>query len=296
MSQKSWLYLVSVMLAAIMVMGATFALPAPDSSQWLPLIVLTLLAATCQFWETQAPGNQSYYPHLIFFAAGLFLLSPAFFVLLIIIPHLTEWALKRFQRQPSLRQWYIHPFNIATHIIAGSLAQLLLALTAARYATTFPGAMLLAGLALLIYVISNDLLIGQALVLARRISWQESGILAFENIATDLVMLLLGYIMYLMWQLNGWLVLPALTPLLLISRALKVPALEKKAQTDAKTGLLNATYWRQRFNEELTWAKHFHHALSIIMVDLDGLRNINNQYGHLAGDTVLIGIAQILKV
>ena len=35
--------------------------------------------------------------------------------------------------------------------------------------------------------------------------------------------------------------------------------------------------------------------LTVVMGDLDLLRNINNTYGHVAGDQILIGIANILK-
>ena len=42
-------------------------------------------------------------------------------------------------------------------------------------------------------------------------------------------------------------------------------------------------------------ANRFNRPLTVVMGDLDLLRNINNVYGHLAGDQVLIKVAQILK-
>ncbi len=51
----------------------------------------------------------------------------------------------------------------------------------------------------------------------------------------------------------------------------------------------------QHLENELKRANRFDRPLTIIMADLDLLRNINNTYGHLAGDEVLIGIANILK-
>ena len=41
--------------------------------------------------------------------------------------------------------------------------------------------------------------------------------------------------------------------------------------------------------------KRFNRPLALIMADLDLLRNINNTYGHLAGDTVLAGIARLIQ-
>ena len=44
---------------------------------------------------------------------------------------------------------------------------------------------------------------------------------------------------------------------------------------------------------ERAW--RFNRPLSVIMADLDLLRNVNNTYGHLAGDVVLTGIGQLIR-
>ena len=46
---------------------------------------------------------------------------------------------------------------------------------------------------------------------------------------------------------------------------------------------------------ELERTKRFERSLAVIMADLDLLRNINNAYGHLAGDVVLKGVADVLR-
>jgi diguanylate cyclase (GGDEF)-like protein len=108
-------------------------------------------------------------------------------------------------------------------------------------------------------------------------------------------MFTMGYIIAVLFKKNPWLILPALAPLYLIYRALAIPQLKQKANTDPKTGLWNAEYFREALEMELRRAKRFRHPLTVAMADLDLLRNINNAYGHLGGDAVLIGIAQILK-
>ena len=47
--------------------------------------------------------------------------------------------------------------------------------------------------------------------------------------------------------------------------------------------------------EELGRAQRFQRPMSLIMADLDLLRDINNTYGHLAGDAVLRGIAEVFR-
>jgi len=74
-----------------------------------------------------------------------------------------------------------------------------------------------------------------------------------------------------------------------------VPRLEREARTDAKTGLWNTRHFNELFAAELERARRFNRPLSVIMADLDLLRNINNTYGHLAGDVVLTGVGQIIR-
>ena len=71
--------------------------------------------------------------------------------------------------------------------------------------------------------------------------------------------------------------------------------MERKTEIDSKTGLFNHEYFKKQLNNELTRANRFDRPLSIILADLDLLRNINNTYGHLAGDEVLIGMAKTMK-
>jgi predicted signal transduction protein with EAL and GGDEF domain len=97
-----------------------------------------------------------------------------------------------------------------------------------------------------------------------------------------------------LWTVNAWLILPALSPLLLIYRALTVPQLKKEAQTDGKTGLWNVHHWTRLLTEELEKAGRTGRPVALLMADLDLLRNINNTYGHQAGDAVLVGVGQTI--
>src|SRR5207244_9137843 len=86
-----------------------------------------------------------------------------------------------------------------------------------------------------------------------------------------------------------------LAPLVLIHRSLAVPQLQAEARVDPKTGLFNARYFAAALADELGRAQRFERPLSLIMADLDLLRDINNSYGHLAGDAVLKGISEVFR-
>jgi diguanylate cyclase (GGDEF)-like protein len=273
-------------------------LPCPLQTplQWLTFATLTALATLAQLFKAEVNSRQSYYATPVFIFAGVLVLPPLLLALLIAISYTIEWAKERLVNSPLLRAWYIQPFNIATHIIAGFAAQqIYIAINGGPMTFQTALAVVAVAAAALIYTLCNHILIGLALFLARGVSLRDSGILDLENLLTDLVLLCVGYTVAVLWTLNPWQIAPALAPLVLIYRALTIPRLKQEAQTDAKTGLLNAGYFAKLFEAELERARRFHRPLALIVADLDLLRNINNTYGHLAGDVVLSGIGHHIR-
>jgi diguanylate cyclase (GGDEF)-like protein len=71
--------------------------------------------------------------------------------------------------------------------------------------------------------------------------------------------------------------------------------LKHLADTDSLTGLLNRRAFTQRYNAELARAQRYSDVFSIILIDLDFFKRINDTYGHKAGDTVLAKTAELLQ-
>jgi diguanylate cyclase (GGDEF)-like protein len=71
--------------------------------------------------------------------------------------------------------------------------------------------------------------------------------------------------------------------------------LMEMATIDDLTKLYNRRYFFERFNQEIERAKRYQRPLSCVILDIDYFKNVNDTYGHLSGDQVLIDIAQILK-
>ncbi|MBW6453815.1 MAG: GGDEF domain-containing protein, partial [Methyloprofundus sp.] len=71
--------------------------------------------------------------------------------------------------------------------------------------------------------------------------------------------------------------------------------LESIAHTDMLTDLPNRRYGLERLEQELEETKRFQRPLSILMLDLDYFKAINDTLGHDAGDQVLIHVAKLLK-
>jgi diguanylate cyclase (GGDEF)-like protein len=70
---------------------------------------------------------------------------------------------------------------------------------------------------------------------------------------------------------------------------------EEEAITDELTGLSNHRRFRQILGKEVERAKRFDRPLSVVMLDLDDFKQINDTYGHLIGDQVLREVGRILR-
>jgi diguanylate cyclase (GGDEF)-like protein len=71
--------------------------------------------------------------------------------------------------------------------------------------------------------------------------------------------------------------------------------LEHQAQTDPLTGLYNHRYFHERLRAELTTASRSHDAVSVLMLDIDDFKRVNDVYGHGAGDEILRSLAVTLR-
>lgn len=66
------------------------------------------------------------------------------------------------------------------------------------------------------------------------------------------------------------------------------------ALTDALTGLYNNRYFMQVFPHELIRARRYMKPISLIMIDVDNFKKLNDTYGHPKGDQVLANLGKIL--
>ncbi len=71
--------------------------------------------------------------------------------------------------------------------------------------------------------------------------------------------------------------------------------LRLQASTDSLTGLANHGRLLDVLHAEVSRSRRTGREFSIVLFDLDGLKNINDQFGHLAGNRALCRLAQILK-
>jgi diguanylate cyclase (GGDEF)-like protein/putative nucleotidyltransferase with HDIG domain len=259
--------------------------------QWPAFLILASAAAIARLFVVRTPADQAYHTDIVFLIPAALILPPELLVLVAVVQMLPEWLKMRYR-------WYLQTFNIFDYLLSAMAAWFVGRVLLLEHLGIASGALRLslAGLAAcLVFVAVNHTLLAVMLRLARGFSLRATGLFDGEYLATDLVLAALGVAVYAFWKSNPWLVPFALTPLFLIHRSLSVPALQAEARVDPKTGLFNARHFGAALSEEIGRAQRFERPLSLIMADLDLLRDINNSYGHLAGDAVLKGIAEVFR-
>jgi diguanylate cyclase (GGDEF)-like protein/putative nucleotidyltransferase with HDIG domain len=253
------------------------------------LIVLSLLASALHILKVEGATARSHYTFSFLIYGFTFVqLGIGELLVVILISNLAEWV---WHRPP----WYIQVFNISCYICAafGAYAVFGLVNPSGSFLTALGVLSIVLGMIVFIFI--NHAILGIVLWLARGENFKVSRMMDFFPFIMDVTMLLVGCTLKLIWDANPFALVLFLFPLYLIYTTLRIPALERQTEIDSKTGLFNHAHFKKQLTSELVRANRFDRPVSVILADLDLLRNINNTYGHLAGDEVLIGIAKVLK-
>jgi diguanylate cyclase (GGDEF)-like protein/putative nucleotidyltransferase with HDIG domain len=286
------LYLVGLAIATLAAAGKFYLQVPSIKHDWLMFVVLATAATLAQTFPVKSPRNLMYHTSVVFLVAAALLLPPELLILIPLVQTIPEWLKERYP-------WPIQVFNVSNYTLDA------LAAWGVSHAIRFHASGLISssdlrfaigGLAAcVVFVAMNHGLVGLVLKLGRNHTFRETGLFSVESISIDLVLTILGISLAAFWHTNPWLIVAALAPLIVVHRSLSVPQLQAEARVDPKTGLYNARYFATTLATEIARAARFERPMSLIMADLDLLRDINNSYGHLAGDAVLKGIAEIFR-
>ncbi len=281
-------YILSTILAGSFFLGERIW-NANEIDHWLFTLVLTLLGALSLRFEVDGATNHTHY-NISFLVYGftLVLLGAPQAILVVLFSHLVELTWRKVA-------WFIQAFNLMSFIIIITAVDQMYGLfNPTRQVSTWQNAFSMF-LAMALFTGLNHLMVGVYVWLAHGETFSKSGIFSFYPLLMDCVLLSMGAGAAVLWVFNPAATFLVLLPLFLVYKTLRVPALERQTETDQKTGVYNHQFFETSLQNELRRAERFNRPLTIVMADLDLLRNINNTYGHLAGDEVLIGVARILR-
>ncbi len=81
----------------------------------------------------------------------------------------------------------------------------------------------------------------------------------------------------------------------ILATLLREQALLEMSQTDAMTGLYNRRHFDEVLDKELNRAARHHEVFSLMLLDIDYFKRINDTYGHLQGDAVLQTLSRLIR-
>ncbi len=81
-----------------------------------------------------------------------------------------------------------------------------------------------------------------------------------------------------------------------VRRGLEYEDLFERASNDPLTGLYNRRVFDERINGMMDTARRYHRPLTMVSMDLDHFKQINDNLGHNAGDSVLKSVSSVLNV
>lgn len=71
--------------------------------------------------------------------------------------------------------------------------------------------------------------------------------------------------------------------------------LEERTVTDDLTHLYNARFMENYLRRETKRAKRYNHPVALLFIDLDGFKQVNDRYGHMAGSRTLVEVGEVLR-
>jgi len=71
--------------------------------------------------------------------------------------------------------------------------------------------------------------------------------------------------------------------------------LEYQTQVDSLTGLFNRRAFEKKIHDEFERSKRYHNPLSLLILDIDNFKTINDTYGHHGGDAALVKISETFR-
>jgi len=284
--------------------GAAFMNGTRPAAEWvwlaLALVVAGVASTEASLGVERKRRQSDDHPHLDLssvwtFAGAVLLVGPlAALVAMAIYLHIY------------LRVWRRN--KVPLHRVLFSTATILLAVQAAAAVTDRIGNDLLfrsvAGVlavvaAMVVYMLVNLALVVLVIVVSgpsRRLATVRQAIGPFDDVALEFATLAMGALVAAAADTFGPpYILLGLPPLIVLHRTRLVRQLEEDASTDGKTGLLTAAAWQEKAGRAVLRSERGEQPTSVLVLDLDHFKLVNDRFGHLVGDQVLAAVAASVR-
>lgn len=287
LSRRAKIYIVAVWICAAVITARCAATEQiPDL---FALAGLSLFAAASHIFRVRgATERSSYELSWVVFGFTLIRYGMLATIIVVVVAYIAEFLWHK-------QSWFITLFNIGAFVVTLMAAHLPLDYLGTHMPTGSWQYGFAVVFSVLIFTLVNHLLVGIVLWLARGENLRTSGVFNSLPLLLDLAMIGMGSVAAILWHFAPVVVALILPPLYAMYATLRIPALERRSRQDTKTGLYNARHLSDMLDQEWRRASNFNRPLTVAMIDLDLLRDINNTHGHIAGDAAIISAANVLR-
>ena len=189
-------------------------------------------------------------------------------------------------------------FSTSTYILASAAAAAILRagdlIVAPRVPTGFWSLLVVIAAAATWWLVNYALVIGAILLASPEATARQ----ALGELSDQLVVcagLGLGVAIAAVQSSYPWVVPVLMVTVLALHRDLLLPQYQRAAGTDVKTGLATSSYWASAVPAELARAETLRSTVGLLMLDLDRFKEINDTYGHPAGDQALKAVGESVR-
>ncbi len=225
--------------------------------------------------------------------ASLLLLPLSLVIPLVVTSYLYSWF-RVYGRTIAHRKI----FSAATYVLAsGAAAAVLRAgglVSEPRLPTDFWSLLVVLAAAATWWLVNYALVIGAILLSSPEATARD----ALGELSHQLVIcagLGLGIAIAAVQTSYPWVVPVLMVTVLALHRDLLLPQYQRAAGVDVKTGLATPSYWANAVPLELARAESLRSSVGLLMLDLDKFKEINDTYGHPAGDRALRAVGESVR-